>query len=196
MATNDRYSVICVANMDNVAIANVFYVNVLDDSGTSDTPQSLATEFTTTWVGAMKAAQSQQVEYECLLIRQVLPTSEPAIMFPLDDVGALTDNALPTNLTLCINTVSQDGTRGYRGRWFISGLLETQVDDGTFTQAVQTSWATFMGNIPNSFGESDELFQLNHFSTKHSDYTPITRGRLAAIPRKLRNRTPGLCSIS
>ena len=196
MATNDVYSVICVANMDNVAIANVFYCNVLDDSGTDDTPQSLATEFTSTWVNAMKANQSEQVEYECLLIRQVLPTSEPAIMFPLDDVGALTDNALPTNLTLCVNTVAGDGTRPYRGRWFISGLLETQVDDGTFTQAVQALWADFLTAIPNSFGESDELFQLHHYSKHENDYTPITRGRLAAIPRKLRNRTPGLCSIS
>lgn len=196
MATNDRYSVICVANMDKVAIANVFYVNVLDDSGTDDTPQSLATEFTSTWVNAMKANQSEQLEYECLLIRQVSPTSEPAIMFPLDDVGALTANALPTNLTLCINTVAGDGTRPYRGRWFISGLLETQVEEGTFTQAVQALWADFMTNIPNSFGESDELFELHHYSAHLNNYTPITRGRLAAIPRKLRNRTPGLCSIS
>jgi hypothetical protein len=196
MATNDRYSVICVANMDKVAIANVFYVNVLDDSGTDDTPQSLATEFTSTWVDAMKANQSEQLEYECLLIRQVYPTSEPAIMFPLDGVGALTDNALPTNLTLCINTVSEDGTRPYRGRWFISGLLETQVDDGTFSGAVQALWSDFLAAIPTSFGESDELFQLHHYSAHLNSYTPITRGRLAAIPRKLRNRTPGLCSIS
>lgn len=196
MATNDRYSVICVANMDNVAIANVYYVNVLDDSGTSDTPQSLATEFTSKWVAGLKANQSSKMEYECLLIRQVLPSTEPAMMFPLDDVGALGTNSLPTNLTLCLNTVSEDGTRGYRGRWFISGLLETQVDDGTFSQSVQALWSGFMASIPNSFGPSDELFQLNHYSKKWNDYTPITRGRLAAIPRKLRNRTPGLCSIS
>lgn len=196
MATNDRYSVICVANMDKVAIANIFYANVLDDSGTSDTPASLAEQFTDTWVHAMKANQSSQLEYECLLIRQVLPTSEPAIMFPLSDVGALGTTALPTNLTLCINTVAEDGTRPYRGRWFISGLLEAQVDDGTFTQGVQALWADFLANIPTSFGESDELYQLNHYSNHFNDYTPITRGRLAAIPRKLRNRTPGLCSIS
>lgn len=196
MATNDRYSLICVSNMDKVAIANVFYINVLDDSGTDDTPQSIATEFTDKWVGLMKANQSEQVEYECLLIRQVSPSSEPAIMFPLDDVGALTDNALPTNLTLCVNTVSEDGTRPYRGRWFISGLLETHVDDGTFTQAVQALWADFLAAIPQSFGESDELYQLHHFSAFLGTYTPITRGRLAAIPRKLRQRTPGLCSIS
>lgn len=196
MATNDRYSVICVANMDKVAIANVFYVNVLDDTGTDNTPQSIATEFTDKFIALMKANQSEQLEYECLLIRQVKPSSEPAIMFPLDDVGALPDNALPTNLTMCINTVSETGTRPYRGRWFISGLLETHVDDGTFTQAVQALWVDFLNAIPNSFGESDELFELHHYSPHLDSYTPIKRGRLAAIPRKLRNRTPGLCSIS
>ena len=196
MATNDRYSVICVANMDNVAIANIFYVNVMDDSGTSDTPASLAEQFTDTWVDAMKANQSSQLAYECLLIRCVYPSSQPAIMFPLDDVGALGTTALPTNLTLCINTVAGDGTRPYRGRWFISGLLESGVEDGTFTQAVQSSWADFASAIPNAFGESDELFQLNHYSKHLNSYDPMARGRLAAIPRKLRNRTPGLCSIS
>lgn len=196
MATNDRYSVIVVANMDNVAIANTFYCNVMDDSGTTDTPASLAAEFTSNWISLLKANQSQQLEYECLLVRKLRPTSEPAIMFPLSDVGALTDNALPTNLTLCINTVSEDGTPPYRGRWFISGLLETQVDDGTFSQAVEALWADFMTDIPLSFGPTGEMFQLNHYSRKANDFTPIVRGRLDPVPRKLRNRTPGLCSIS
>ena len=133
MATNDRYSVIAVANMDRVALANTFYVNVLDDSLPTDTIDDLAAEFTSQWIAGLKANQSSQVEYECLLIRKVSPIREPALMYVLTDVGALTANALPSNQTLCLNTVSEDGTNPYRGRWFISGLLETQVSDGCFS---------------------------------------------------------------
>lgn len=196
MATNDRYSVIAVANMDKVAIANTFYCNVLDDSAPTDTIDDLAAQFTSTWIAGLKANQTSQLEYECLLIRKVLPVSEPAIMYPLTDVGALAATGLPTNQTLCINTVSEDGTNPYRGRWFISGLLETQVQDGTFTQAVQALWSGFMSALGLSFGTTGKLFQLNHYSHDKNDYTPIVRGRLDPVPRKLRNRTPGLCSIS
>jgi len=196
MAAEDKYSLILVANMDRVAIANTFYINVLDDSGATDKATSLKDAFVTQYVAKLKANQTSQLEYECCLIRKVYPKSEPAVMFPITDVGALAATGLPTNQTLCINTVSGEGTPPYRGRWFFSGLLETHVNDGTFTQGVQALWQDFLDALPNSFGSSTELYQLNHWSYFWQDYSPLVRGRMDPIPRKLRNRTPGLCSIS
>tara|TARA_R100000306_G_scaffold45233_1_gene43226 strand:- start:353 stop:943 length:591 start_codon:yes stop_codon:yes gene_type:complete len=196
MATNDKYSLILVANMDKVAIANTFFINVLDDSGTADTAESIASAFQAEFVTLLKANQTSQLEYECMLIRKVAPKSEPAVMYTLSDVGALAATGLPTNQTLCLNTVSGDGTAPYRGRWFISGLLESQVEDGTFTSAIEALFVDFLNAIKSSFGITGELFQLHHFSKHEGNYTPITRGRLDAVPRKLRGRTPGLCSIS
>ena len=195
MATNDKYSLILVANMDKVAIANTFFINVLDDSGTADTAGSIASAFQTEFVSLLKANQTSQLEYECMLIRKVSPRSEPAEMFTLSDVGALAATGLPTNQTLCINTVSGDGTPSYRGRWFISGCLESQVEDGTFTQAIEALFSDFLNAVKSSFGITGELFQLHHYSKHKDSFTPITRGRLDPVPRKLRGRTPGLCSI-
>lgn len=196
MATNDKYQLILVANLQKTAIANTFYVNVLNDTGTSDTANSIHTEFKANILAKLKSTQSSEVEYECMLIRRVEPKSEPAIMFPLTDVGARGTTVLPSNLTCCINTWSSDGRPPYRGRWFISGLLEEDIDEGRWKSQVEMLFSQYLGEIKNSWGPTGEVYQLNHYSDSQEQFDPITRGRIAAIPRKLRNRTPGLCSIS
>jgi len=195
MATNDKYQLILVAQLQKTAIANTFYVNVLNDTGTSDTADSIHTQFRANILSKLKLIQSSQVEYECMLIRKLVTRSEPAIMFPLTEVGSRGTTVLPSNLTCCINTWSSDGRAPYRGRWFISGLLEEDVEDGRWMVHVETALSQFMEEIKDSWGPSGEVYQLNHFSEAQGSYDPLTRGRIAAIPRKLRNRTPGLCSI-
>jgi len=196
MAADDKYQLILVAQLQKVAIANTFYVNVLNDSSASDTADSINTMFKAYVLDALLAVQSSEVKYECTLIRRLEPTSEPAIMFPLTEVGDLGTDVLPSNLTCCINTWSNDGRPPFRGRWFISGLLEANVEDGRWTASVETAFATFLAVIKDSWGPSGQVYQLNHWSEAQSQFDAITRGRIAAIPRKLRNRTPGLCSIS
>ena len=196
MATNDKYQLILVAQLQSVSIANTFYVNVLNDDSAADTADSIHTEFKNNVLDKLTDVQSSEVDYECMLIRKVAPTSEPVIMFPLVEHGEEGSNVLPSNLTCCINTWSNDGRPPYRGRWFISGLLETDCDDGRWNLATETKLGPFLTTIADSWGPSGEVYQLNHWSEKLEQFDPIVRGRIAAIPRKLRNRTPGLCSIS
>lgn len=196
MAVNDKYQLILVANLQKVAIANTFYINVLNDSSASDTADSIHTQFKANILSDLKTIQSSLVEYECMLIRRMLPTSEPSIMFPLTEVGARGTTVLPSNLTCCINTWSNDGRPPFRGRWFISGLLEEDIDDGRWQTHVETALGQFLGAIKDSWGPTGEVYQLNHWSEAQAQFDPLVRGRIAAIPRKLRNRTPGLCSIS
>lgn len=196
MATNDKYQLVLVANLQKTALANTFYVNVLNDTSTSDTANSIHLQFRANVLSKLKLIQSSQVEYECMLIRRLEPTSEPAIMFPLTEVGSRGTSVLPSNLTCCINTWSNDGRPPYRGRWFISGLLEEDIEDGRWLVHVETALSQFMSEIKDSWGPSGEVYQLNHWTRAQEQFDPITRGRIAAIPRKLRNRTPGLCSIS
>ena len=196
MAASDKYHITTVATLDKVAIANVFYVDVVDDDSNPSDVDEINTQFTGSIIAELKALQSSNVEYECNLIRKVKPTSDPAIMYPLTDVGALGSNSLPSNQTMCVNTWSSDGRPTRRGRWFFSGLLETSVEDGRFTQATATAWSTFLSAIGTTFGTVGNTYQLTHWSEAEEDFNVIKRGRLAAIPRKLRNRTPGLCSIS
>jgi len=195
MANGDKYHVTTVANLDRVAIANVFYVDVVDDSGAPSDVEELHDQFTTNIVGKLKALQSSKVEYECNLIRKLEPTSDPAYMYPLTDVGALGTGSLPSNLTMCCNTWSGSGRPYERGRWFFSGLLETGVADGRWTKATALTWAAFLAQIGTSFGPAGKSYRLVHWSEALEEFYPMVRGRLAAVPRKLRNRTPGLCSI-
>jgi len=196
MATGDKFHVTTVAALDRVAIANIFYVDVLDDSGGPGDVEELHDQFTTHIIGKLKALQSSKVEYECNLIRKVAPTSDPAYMYPLTDVGALGTSSLPSNLTMCCNTWSNLGRPPERGRWFFSGMLESAIDHGRWTKASAGSWDPFLAQIGTSFGPSGSSYRLMHWSESQEEFFPMTRGRLAAVPRKLRNRTPGLCSIS
>jgi len=196
MAANDKYQLICVANLQKVAIANTFYINVLNDDSAGNTANSINTMFNSYILDSIQAVQSSAVEYECNLIRKVDPTSEPAEMFPLSLYGDLGPAVLPSNLTCCVNTWSNDGRPPFRGRWFISGLLETDIEDGRWTTATETRFDALLSVIKDSWGPSGQTYQLNHWSEAQEQFDPIVRGRIAAIPRKLRNRTPGLCSIS
>jgi len=135
MANGDKYHVTTVANLDRVAIANVFYVDVVDDSGAPSDVEELHDQFTTNIVGKLKALQSSKVEYECNLIRKLEPTSDPAYMYPLTDVGALGTGSLPSNLTMCCNTWSGSGRPYERGnRLNVGSLPRTDRD------VVRPSW--------------------------------------------------------
>jgi hypothetical protein len=196
MAEGDKYHLTLVAQLDKVSIANIFYIDVVDDDGAPNDTQEIHNEFKSNIVSKIKALQSSNVEYECTLIRKVSPTSEPAYMYTLNDVGALGTGNLPANLTMCVNTWAEDGRPYQRGRWFFSGMLETAISDGRWTQSTATSWATFLTTIPLTWGQPGLEFRLTHWSEALEEFYVLKRGRLAAIPRKLRNRTPGLCSIS
>lgn len=196
MAVGDKYSVITVAQLDSVSVANVFYVDVVDDAGAADVPLSISTQFQAKILGLISAQQSFLLDYECLLIRKVAPTTEPAVVFTFTLVGARLVSNLPTNVTLVINHISNDGRPRFRGRWFIAGIPEEDVLDGRWKESVQTGWATFLDTIPDSWGIAGETYRLNHYSPFIDQYDSITRGRLSPQPRKLRSRTPGICSIS
>ena len=196
MAVNDKYNVVLVQVLDGVSLANVFKVNVLDDSGTSDTPASIATEFESKFVDAMNSNQGNGVANECLLIGKLQPMSAPSVVYPLSGIGLLSPDELPSNVALCVNTVCNDGRPPFRGRWFIGGLMESDVNNGRWKQGIEADWAPFIDAVPLAFGPANESFQLNHYSPAQDQFDPFTRARITPIPRKLRNRTPGQCSIS
>jgi len=196
MAQLDKYHLTLVAQLDKVSIANIFYINVVDDDSNPGDVEKVHEYFRDEILSEIKALQSSRVEYECNLIRKLEPTSDPAYMYPLTDVGALGTDALPSNLTLCLNTWAGNGRPWERGRWFFSGLLESSINDGRFTQATATAWQSVLDVIGLSYGTSGNMYNLEHWSEAQEQFDSIIRGRIAAVPRKLRNRTPGLCSIS
>lgn len=196
MAALDKYHLTLVAQLDKTSIANIFYINVVDDDSNPGDAEKVHEYFRDNIVSELKALQSSRLEYECSLIRKLEPTSDPAYMYPMTDVGGLGTASLPSNLTMCVNTWSGDGRPYERGRWFFSGLLETQIEKGCWTQDTADDWAGFLGVVGGTYGELGNYYNLEHWSEAQETFSPLIRGRLAAIPRKLRQRTPGLCSIS
>lgn len=196
MAVGDKYSVISVANYHNVAVANTWFVDVLDDAIPGDPVLQVAAAFDLKILALVAAKQVSELVYECLLIQKKSPTTEPAVVVDSVRVGALTGDGLPSNQSLCINHVSSDGRPRFRGRWFIPGIRETEIAQGRFTDSILSDFGDFLGTIRSPYGGAGDLYQLNHFSPFAASFTTITRGWLTPIPRKLRNRTRKLCSIS
>ena len=116
MATNDKYSLVCVQQYSNTSIANCFYINVIDDAGATDVMQDISDEFESAWIDQWKTIQTSHLDYECNLIRKMEPTSEPARVFPLSVSGTGSGDGLPVNQAGCVNTWASDGEPRWRGR--------------------------------------------------------------------------------
>jgi len=196
MSSLDKYSLIAVSQYHNVAIANTFFINVIDDAGAADKIQSIANEFDSNILVSIAGKQTNEVVYECLLIQKVSPQTEPARVVASTRVGSLPSEGLPSNQSLCVNHTGGDGRPRFRGRWFIAGIPETSVFEGRFTDATEVSWDSFLLATAQAYGPAGEIYQLVHFSKVAASFTDLKRSWLSPIPRKLRNRTRKLCSIS
>jgi len=196
MAAEDKYSLTTVALYHNVAVANTFFINVIDDTLVGDEIDALAGIFDTEILALIAANQVSELEYECLLIQKLSPQTEPAVVVDSNRSGALSLDGLPSNLSMCMNHVSADGKPRFRGRWFIPGIRENQVTNGRFTDAINGNFILFRLAVVDTYGPAGQIYQLNHFSRVESSFTTITRAFASPIPRKLRNRTRKLCSIS
>ena len=196
MAADDKYSVVVVQVMGTTALANCFFVNVIDDSGYADKYDGVAEQFEDEIVDSLKLIQCTSVEYECLLIRQLQPQTAPARVYDLTQVGTNGTDALPSNQVMSVEHVSSDRRPPFRGRWFISGVSESFVSEGRWRSGDIAAINTFLGKTDVQYGAATKYYQLQHYSDAQEAFYDIKRSYVSPIPRKLRGRTPGLCSIS
>lgn len=196
MAAGDIFQLTSVAILNGVPCANVYFLKVLDDSGTTDALKDAATALDDGPLFNLTIWQSNAYALECILGRQVFPQTSPSRVFVSTAVGTQGPDVMPANVAVKFPTSSGIGNKNQRGRYFIGGLMKTFVTDGRIHQSQETNFQLFINSILATITSSGRTYRMQHHSVKLDQYFDITVARVEPVPVKLRNRTPGLCSIS
>ena len=176
--------------------ANVFYQRTIEDAGTTDPEFDAATGLRDNVLDAIAEIQSNQVDYECILSRRVLPTTTPARAILITLSGQRGGQELPANVAFSLRHYSGNGSKRLRGRWYINGMLEADVDEGRLNDGLLSELTNIPQVVISPYVSSGRTYQLQHFSKANDQLYDIDSVITNPIPIKVRNRTPGLCSIS
>lgn len=186
-----------VVNIQNAEpCASVFYQRTIEDAGTLDPEKDAADALVSSVIAEIAEFQSNQVQYECVLSRRILPTTTPARVINQTLNGALGGQELPANVAFSFRHYSEDGDKRKRGRWFFNGMLESWVIDGRLDIENSSTFNNFLQVAVGPYVSSGRTYQLQHFSKFLDQFFDIDSVLINPVPTKLRNRTPGLCSIS
>lgn len=196
MAAGDIFQLTAVANLNGVPVANVYYLKVLDDSGTTDALSDAADTLENQILLKLIPFQVISLEYECILGRQVSPLTSPARVFALSLVGDLVEQEFPANVAIKFPHSSGIGNKNQRGRYFIPGLTKVRVSNGRINQDNEVLYQAFIDAVLDTITQSGRTYRMQHHSTKLKQFFDILTMRVEPVPVKLRNRTPGVCSIS
>jgi hypothetical protein len=186
-----------VVNLQNAEpCASVFYNRVVEDAGTTDPEKDQADALIDGIITHLADMQWNQVQYECVLSRRILPTTQPARVILQTLNGALGGQELPANVAMSFRHYSLDASPFLRGRWFINGLLESWVENGRILATHATDVQPFINAVPNDYTVSGRTYRVMHYSRRLDTFYDIDSVIFNPVPTKVRNRTPGLCSIS
>lgn len=196
MAAGDIFSFTVVALQNAQPVASVFFLEVLDDTGTTDAMQDAADALDNQLLSTVRPFQATAVEYECILGRRVQPTTSPTRVFTLSSTGAIGFAPAPANVAFKFRHYSDVANPNQRGRYFLPGVTLYNVQNGRFTQNLDSLFQTFMTAAVGVLTDAGRTYRLKHHSRTAGLYWDVDSMTVDPVPVKVRNRTPGLCSIS
>jgi hypothetical protein len=196
MPAGDIYQFTAVNIQNAEPCASVYYQETVEDAGTLDPEQDAATALNDVVLDVIAEIQSNQVEYECILSRRIRPTTSPARVFLINRSGARGGQELPANVAFSLRHYSGVGSKSDRGRWYINGMLESDVDDGRIIKDLVPLFNNIEQTVTGPYINSGRTYKLQHYSRTYDYFVNIDSMIVNPIPIKVRNRTPGLCSIS
>ena len=196
MPVGDVFQQTAVNIQNGEPCASVYYQETVQDAGTLDPELDAATALVDTVIDVIAEIQSNQVEYECILSRRLLPTTTPARVILITKSGALGGQELPANVAFSLRHYSNNGSKRSRGRWYINGMLEAWVSDGRILGDFVTEFNNIAQTVTAPYVNSGRTYKLQHHSRANNNFSDILSLIVNPIPIKVRNRTPGLCSIS
>ena len=196
MAELDIFQLTTVSILDSVPIANVFYLKVIEEPGPGDSLQEAADALESQVITKMLPFQSSALVYECILGRQVFPVTGPSRVFPVSLAGSDTTDAMPANVAIKFPHSSGIGNKNQRGRYFLGGLTKLSVNNGRIGQGKDAVFQAFIDEVTGDIIDSPNQYRMQHFSVTLNQFFDVDVARAEPVPVKMRNRTPGLCSIS
>jgi len=159
-------------------LANVFHVQV-DDPTSGTVRQQIAQAFYDWWVAEMAPLTSGAVELTDVLVRDIENElgGQYTLVPPTLTVGALSEEALPNNVTLAVAARTALSGRSYRGRTYFVGLTDNNVIANETPTDFVTSVQNALAALQNTYIEQGVLAVLSMVNNK----TPRVAGVLTPI---------------
>jgi hypothetical protein len=196
MAAGDIHQITDVQVLHGQGLANVWYQEVVDDTGSTDPIVDAANAFAADVIATLVEAQSIELNHDCILIRRVFPTTSPVEVVDVSNLGARLVPSLPSNQAVTLRKYSGTGGPNNRNRSFIAGIPESDMDRGRVTEAASGNWANVLAKIVADYVDSGRTYKIKTFSKKFGTWADCDAAELNPRLTKLRGRTPGICIIS
>ncbi len=161
MALDDTYSAVVQSTMQGVNMLMTTYWQQTAVSGNDDDMISLAELVEIAVVDEILKTQSDQVEYQNVLVRRLSPGITDAQVLGLSKSGDLGANPLPTTCYAWLRYYSEPYVKGTSFGWRISGLPQDGVTDGKLTTGQLARYSDFIQGITaGPLNQNGNFFQL------------------------------------
>lgn len=196
MAAGDIWQVTDVQVCNNQPLANVFYYEVIDDSGAADKALAVSNAHELQVIPNIRAFQSSDLAHDCNLVRKVFPTTSIAEVFSTGGAGSRSAQVFSANVAVKIRVSSGIGDRNRRGRWYFGGLSEDLTAYGRWEEADKSYFDAFLAQVIATITDTGNSYKLKIFSRKLKQYFDVEQAQVDPRLTKVRGRTPGICLIS
>ena len=196
MAAGDIWSLTDVYQVNGQPAANVWYIEAIDDAAATDEEAAASDAFNSVIDAAIANILSNQVEWECHLIRKVFPTTAPARTIAIVRSGSVGANAMPATAALALRHYADDGRKSRRGRHFIAGVSEIWIGSGRVEQDKDGLLMAVADAVVANVVSGGNTYRLKHYAKSENVYYDIESAMFDPVPTRVRNRTPATCSIT
>lgn len=197
MAAGDKWQATVVAQLGGVSIANVLHVGIIDDTGIADEAAGVAAMVAEHFVDEMTPLQAAALEYECILTRRVQPQTSPSEVHPLTQIGVAAGTPLVASQAVVLSIYADKGERQDRGRTFLGGIPESFSNQGRILDGINNVFSGLVAKFTAaSLTTATHTYKFQQYSRKSDTFRDIKNARIQPQLSKVRNRTPGICSIS
>lgn len=196
MAAGDIFQITDVQVLHGQGLANVWYLKVLDDTGTTDALVDAATAFDNQIITKIDDFQSNQLNHDCMLVRRVFPTTSPVEVVDVSRLGSKAAVSLPANQAVVLRRYSGNGDKQNRGRTYFAGVPESTQQQGRIKELDSTDYDALVAAAIDTITDSGRTYRLVNHSRVGGTFNDILEVEINPRLTKVRNRTPGICIIS
>lgn len=196
MAQNDIYQVTDVQVMDTRGLANVYYFKVMNDDTAVSQPDNLKDMFIATYIPAIKALQSDQLNHDSLIIKRVDPVKTVGEIYDVSQVGTKLTAPLPNSQTVLVSHVSLPNNKQNRGRMFYAGVVNADEQNGRLLHTPWQAWGAIPVLFPQTHTQAAIQYRQVHYNRKDNQFNEITAAEAKPVLSKLARRIPRRTPIS
>lgn len=190
MSVGDIYEASLLTSVNGQKCANVLHFRIATMPATVDPAEDLAEAIQTNlFAGVLAPAWSGDCILQQIRTRKIAPAPGGAIIRPVNQPGDGTGDTLPPNNSVVLTLYSARADRSGRGRLHLSGVEETNVQDGLLSVAAAALYVA-IGNalMSNISGADGGIYTPGIYSKTVPEFNTITRFQVRSWIHTLRGR--------